>query len=158
MYIITLLYMAYYAHGVCGKRIKPVQCPSVRPFVCLSQSTRQQQSRASAGDAHRQLHMIGGPRKFWSDCKEVQHICFIFTRMHVYMVDNPESGALPPPKKNYHETSNKSTKIDCLFLRINQAIPVYLHIQWVTGPVNKVRSHTHCVSHILVSKKLIFTI
>jgi len=57
------------------KRIKTVPCPTIRPSVCLSvpgQRARQQQSRAEADDAHRWLRMTRGPRKFWSDCKEVQ--------------------------------------------------------------------------------------
>jgi len=59
-----------YADRVRDKSIKTVQCLSVRPSVCLSQGqrARQQHSRAAAGDAHRRLlHMIRGPRKFWSD-------------------------------------------------------------------------------------------
>ena len=33
--------------------------------------------RQWTGDAHRRLHMTSGPRKFWSDCNEVQHTCSV---------------------------------------------------------------------------------
>jgi len=61
---------------ICGKRIETVPCPSVRPSVLFQeQRAPQQQSRAAAGDAHCQVHMTRGPRKFCSDSKEVQHTC-----------------------------------------------------------------------------------
>ena len=46
--------------------------PSVRLSVCLPSGSAQQYCEA-AGNAHRR--MARGPRKFWSDCKEVQHSC-----------------------------------------------------------------------------------
>ena len=72
----------YYADCVCSKCIKTAPCSSVRKTVSevaraatAKPCARQRQSRAAAGDAHRRLHTTRGPRKFWSDNKEVQHTC-----------------------------------------------------------------------------------
>ena len=59
-----------------GKRVKTAPSPSVRQSVCPRGSARGSSKavRAAAGDAHRPpLHAIRGPRKFRSDCSEVQH-------------------------------------------------------------------------------------
>ena len=64
----AIFILAYCRYVASRAYIKTVRCRlSIRPSVCLSQGqrARQQQSRASAGDAHRWL-----PRKYWPDCKE----------------------------------------------------------------------------------------
>jgi len=65
---------------VCGKRHKTVECPSVRPSVCVSPVDRQQLRWVGRG-REQQISIDSscccatcGPRKFWSDCKEVQHM------------------------------------------------------------------------------------
>jgi len=65
--------MAFYAESVLKRRRVRL---SVRPSVCPRGSARggSKAVRAAAGDAHRPpLHTIRGPRKFRSDCSEVQH-------------------------------------------------------------------------------------
>jgi len=57
LFLLLILYAAYV-------------CPSVR---LSAQRQRAQQYCEAAGNAHRR--MARGPRKFWSDCKEVQHSC-----------------------------------------------------------------------------------
>ena len=59
-----LFYLYYAVRIVSGKRHKTVECPT---SVHLSEpSVDSCCCRATCG-----------PRKFWSDCEEVQHICFI---------------------------------------------------------------------------------
>ena len=82
----------YYALGcvVCGEHHNKVQCLSVRPSVYLSVClSRRSTAAAAAGgfaaelrrgpaadiDRSRCRRTTCGPRKFWSDCKEVQRSC-----------------------------------------------------------------------------------
>jgi len=75
--VILLNFFPFYTDRVSCKLIKTIPRLSVRLSVA-GQRARQQQSRAAAGDAHRRLLQVArGPRKFWSDCKEVQHSCFV---------------------------------------------------------------------------------
>ena len=74
---------------VCGKHHKMAECPSVRPSVRLSVPSINSSSVGGgfAAEVWRTPQQISihscccratcGPRKFWSDCKEVRHISSI---------------------------------------------------------------------------------
>jgi len=59
----------YAVRMLCGERYKTVECPSIRPSV--RPVDRQQLLLAPRRTTRR-------PRKFWSDCKEIQHSSVLY--------------------------------------------------------------------------------
>jgi len=67
----------YYAvRMACGKRHKTIECPSISPSVpSIDSSSRSRSGFVVDVGCEQQISIDSGPRKFWSDCKEVQHTC-----------------------------------------------------------------------------------
>jgi len=64
-----------YADRVCGKRTKTVPCPSVRPSVPGAARAAAAKPFSGGRCASSALQTTRGPRKFRSDCQEVQRTC-----------------------------------------------------------------------------------
>jgi len=77
----------FYVRGQHSMRHSVIKRSSVRPSVCLSSQSTAVAAAGGFAAVVGRLQRISvdsccyratcGPRKFWSDCKEVQHTCFL---------------------------------------------------------------------------------